>query len=329
MFNAASSNQVIAKQDKTVIHPVNLSLYLTRQCNLSCPSCLFRLQNKDFFSLSSMPIDTAFAIMEYFFSLGCLNVYLQAEGEVLLYKPYWAAVKHCRAMGITPYNLVTNGILIDQYLPEILEYFSGVTISVDGHDPESYIKRRGGTEKNFNRILDNTRRLVAMRHETKKRFTIAYNCVLLESNYHIMPKMIERAQQLGIDRMQFRNFHSYDHDNAALRPLYNTPEIANFIKELQNQTYTVQVTWPKLYDTLETFHCSMLFDTVTIGSDGCFAPCCHIPSEKFYGSFFNDHDGYNKGPLATFRRKFLEAKTREKLPRECWECPRLAAKDVA
>jgi hypothetical protein len=69
----------------------------------------------------------------------------------------------------------------------------------------------------------------------------------------------------------------------------------------------------------------MLFDTVTVGSSGCFAPCCHIPSGKNFGSFFQDSNAYNKGDLAAFRRKFLDAKKREELPRQCCECPRLTA----
>jgi MoaA/NifB/PqqE/SkfB family radical SAM enzyme len=253
------------------------------------------------------------------------SIYLQAEGEVLLYERYWSVVKYCALKNIKLQNLITNGILVDKHIDQILKHYSGITISVDGYDHESYMKRRGGTEKIFQHIIDNTRRLVNISLKIKKRFTIAYNCVLLENNYRIMPKMIELAEKIGIDRMQFRNFHSYDSSNSALRPLYNTKKIQEFINKLKSKPYKVQVKWPEIYGTLRTFNCKMLFDTVTIGSDGYFAPCCHIPSKKNYGSFFKNAEGYNTGELEAFRHKFIGAKTRYELPRQCWECPRLTA----
>lgn len=328
MLDTVTNNQDPLGQSGTVIRPTQLTLYLTRQCNLSCPSCLFRLQDKDFFSSSTLTFSSAIAIIDHFFSRQCLNVYLQAEGEVLLYQTYWEIVEYCCAKGIMPNNLITNGILIDRFIPQILQHFTGITISVDGYDPRSYIERRGGTAKMFNRIVDSTKLLVSERLKNNNGFFIAYNCVILESNYRIIPKMIEFAEHLGINRIQFRNFHSYNAGNHLLRPLYDTPEIVRFIEKLKEPTYTVQVKWPELYGKLNTFHCNMLFDTVTVGSDGCFAPCCHIPSDESYGSFFQDPHAYNKGGLVDFRQIFLNAKNREELPWQCHECPRLTSMDA-
>lgn len=310
-----------------VIRPKVLELYLTRRCNLACPNCLFRLQKDNFFSGVELAFAKAIRIVDYFFALGIRRIHLQAEGEVLLYEDYWRIVEYCQSLGITVLNLITNGLLVGRYIPEILKYHDGITISVDGYDPETYTQRRGGTAKTFNRVVDNTRRLLEERQRTGSSLRISYNCVIIESNYRIMPGMITLAQELGIDRMQFRNFHRYAPEDLDLRPLYSTPEVLAYIKDLRRREYTVDIKWPEIYGKLKNFHCEMLFDTVTIGSDGFFAPCCHIPSDRKYGSFFLDADGYNTDELVEFRRAMLNAAHRKELPAQCCECPRLQARE--
>ncbi|WP_319409721.1 radical SAM protein [uncultured Desulfosarcina sp.] len=305
------------------IRPKNLGLYLTRQCNLSCPSCLFRLQKRNFHKDVNLPFNQAVKIINYYNSLNVQNVALQSEGELFLYERYWELVSFCQKNEISLQNTVTNGILIDKFLLKIIQNFNSISISVDGYDTDSYRKRRGGNVDIFNRIISNTRLLLRESKKLKKEFKVIYNCVIMANNYMIMPKMIEMAETLGIYKIQFRNMHRYDPSNDLLSPIYNTPELIEFIEKLKSKRYTVHIKWPEIYGLTTQFHCSMLFGTVTIGSDGFFAPCCHIPSNPSYGYFFDDPLGFNSKNMAMFRRTFINSKTIKELPMQCRECPRL------
>ena len=91
----------------------------------------------------------------------------------------------------------------------------------------------------------------------------------------------------------------------------------------KNNSYGVDIIMPSLIRKSAKPHCSMLFDSILIGSDGNFSPCCHIPTDIKYGNSFENPDEYNIGESQKLRNKFLEASSAEQLPETCRSCPRL------
>ena len=305
-----------------LIRPKELGLYLTRQCNLSCPTCLFRLQQENFHSFQQLTYEQAISIIDFYRLRGIERIFLQSEGEIILYNDYWRILDYCRNVGHPVRHCITNGILIDKYLPDILKNFQTISISIDGFDSNSYGARRGGKSETFRKICSNIKLLSDKSHNDNIACKIHINCVLTASNFQIIPKMIKLAESLNVYSLKFRNYHRYQ-KNDREAPLYKTQSILNFLKVYQGYKSNVKIKWPELYNSIGKFNCKMLFDTVTIGSDGNFATCCHIPSNNENGSFFDSPFLFNSEPILSFRRQFHQANAIKQLPFQCQECPRL------
>ena len=133
-----------------------LVLYLTRRCNYRCANCLWILDDPNFFSKTDMSLDKAKELLRFYREKGTWFVTLQAEGEALVYPWYEEIVKYATQIGYKQ-NLVTNGLLIDKFIDVLRDSIEDITVSIDGHDAETYVSYRGGTEKQFEHILSNVR----------------------------------------------------------------------------------------------------------------------------------------------------------------------------
>ncbi|MBF0473000.1 MAG: SPASM domain-containing protein, partial [Nitrospirae bacterium] len=229
--------------------------------------------------------------------------------------------------GFNVTSITTNGLLLHKKMDLIFENLNSIVISLDGYNAETYNKQRGGTEDTYNTVINNISNLVKERDKDKnKNFKIELNCIIGRFNLDYIEPMINKAEELGVDRMRFGSFHPTNNDKSIYSPIYlGEKDVEEIYKYLMSKTdWNTDITLPSLYGNRKIFWCSMLSEMVVIGAKGDFSPCCQMPPDTKYGNFFDTPNSYNKGNAAQFRRQFYFAKSYNELPLSCRECPRLS-----
>ncbi len=291
-------------------------LYLTRRCNYRCANCQWILDDPNFFSKTDMPLDEAKEMLSFYRKRGTWFVTLQAEGEALTYPGYEDIVKYATQIGYKQ-NLVTNGLLVSKYIDLLAEHMQDITVSIDGHDAETYIGYRGGTKQQFDHIISNVRLLAT------KKLPVILNCIINTRNIDEIPKMIELAEELGVDEMRFGNYHPSKYGEDEYRPLYSDSETIEFYREVMSRKdYKVNIKLPSLYGDKYGCACGSLRNSFLVGPTGDFAPCCHISTDPKYGNYHDNKLGYidNDNILELYRG--FSGNKRPNLPDVCKECPR-------
>jgi MoaA/NifB/PqqE/SkfB family radical SAM enzyme len=306
--------------------PNKIILYLTRRCDLRCPHCQWILRDENFFENFDMKLEDAKNIIDYhkeMFSIGGIDI--AAEGEVLLYKELKQIVCYANKKGLK-IGMTTNGSLLDRYSDFFLRNLKGLTVSIDGYDAPTYIEHRGGTEKHYFRVMENVRKFISARNTGNFDCQLAINCIVGRFNLDYIKPMIKLAEELGVDRMRFGNYHPTDEDTERWGPLnYGDPDVEALYREiLSRNDYRVDIVLPSLYGGRKVFRCAQLFEGVVIGAKGQYSPCCHNEPDLQYGDYFKDPTACFKGPLAEFRKKFDHASKLEQLPTVCQQCPRMS-----
>ncbi|MBD3391176.1 MAG: radical SAM protein, partial [Chitinivibrionales bacterium] len=267
------------------MQPQHLVLFVGRRCNLRCPNCLWVLEDSNFFGGEDLSLDAAKEIAAYYRRKGAQSIYLQSEGEILLYDHLRELYRYCRhELGYKMETIVTNGILLDAFEDVILREMGPqvILVSLDGYDPETYRQRRGVGEKTFNRILENVKRLAHKARELNAPIRVNLNCIVGRWNYRYIKPMLALARSIGgIGSMSFGNFHPVGED-CELRPLdKGDAEVVSYLREIISRNdYSMDIVLPSLYGRRNRFVCEMLFDTVLVGNEGNFAPCCHISTAR-------------------------------------------------
>ncbi|MEF3695745.1 radical SAM protein [Desulfolutivibrio sp.] len=302
-----------------------LVLFLSKECNSNCPHCQWRLYDADFFTGGRMRFEKAQAILDYYFDAGLRHPLIQAEGEILMYPFYQDVLRYARHKGYNRSPLVTNGIVLHRFHELIFEYVNAVTVSIDGHDHETYRRTRGGSRAMFERVTGNTRQLAREKRRRGLPLPVGINYIANVANIEHIPKMIEVAQRLEVDFIRFGNFHPIAAPGqAAIKPLLaHDQRVMDILSAVTARTdYAVGVKIQTPYSLLGDLRCDMVAEHVVIGSESVYSPCCHIPPSAGFGRFEDAPVG-SEG-LDRFRTAFTSASSHMELPSTCVYCPRLS-----
>jgi len=305
-----------------------LMISMTKRCNMRCPGCYYLQQDEDFFSRQDITLDKAREVVRYYRSAGIRQAIPNSEGEVLLHPDYSAFVRFINQQGFKykPW-LTTNAIRLPKHAEFVARNISEILISIDGSTHEKYAASRGGNKALFNKVMAGLNAMVNAKRLTTSGPTIIINCVVTADRCDDIPDMIRLAEDSGADVIKFTNFHAID-ESEPMRPVTaGEPETDSILQEVVNRNdYNVSIFLPSRYeDTAPPYDCRML-NSIMIGSNGDFAPCCRMVPEKKWGNFFTSIDKHNNEKLREFRLSVLNAAHREDLPGICQRCAHLSPK---
>lgn len=223
--------------------PKKIVFLLVVRCNLSCSMCaLGENLNKRTLSPSLLDeeilLDDIKSIVDFARSVNS-SIWLTG-GEPLLHTQWSKIAEYIKKKKLRCY-LQTNGILLEKYKNEIIEYIDFLNVSVDGTPTTHDVVR--GRKDAFNRILSG---LELIDEEKKKKsrkkpyINICYT--VTPENYTSVDELIKILQESKIDIAGF-NFQHLEFVNSALLEKYKK----RFEKEgknkdmleifLQNNTY--------------------------------------------------------------------------------------------
>lgn len=267
-------------------------------CNLHCIMCEqhSRFAPKKSGKPGRMPIAMLTAILKEAQELGVKEIIPSTMGEPLLYKEFETILTLCRKLGLR-INLTTNGTFPKYgaiaWAEKVLPLCSDVKISVNGVSKEVQESVMQGSElktawSNITDFLKVRDQLVA-KGETKS--TVTLQVTFLQSNVSELPALLERAIELGVDRLKGHHLwiHFDEISDLSMRrsresilewnqvaeqliAIAESKKLANGKEIKLANIYSLNPDEPE--KLLEGGTCPFLGKELWINHEGKFSPCC-------------------------------------------------------
>ena len=176
--------------NRTFVLPL-LIFYPTGRCNSRCVSCEWWKQS----GADDLTLDEIARLAGALPALGTRMVVFSG-GEPLLRPEVFDAAQLFRARGMT-LHLLTSGVLLERYVSRVAQYFSRVIVSLDAASASLYETVRGVD------ALAIVGRGVARLRQTAPHIPVSGRATLHRANFRELPRLIEHAKSLGLDRISF------------------------------------------------------------------------------------------------------------------------------
>lgn len=294
--------------DGMSLFPKNVSLELTDRCNLECTYCYAACgPTRGTF----MGLDDALALLGRFRANGAYIVQFTG-GEPLLH-PEFRAIYEYAASTYGIVALLTNGVLVDQDLLDLIAKFRHKTIvqiSIDGatEQTNALVRQRNNT---FARSLDAIAGLVARGVKT------AVGYVTTDENAHEICAAAKLANGLGVDHFTVA-FADQLGRAAAFTGTDGKSLYRHMVDNYASEIFAVARAFPEMVrngskcDEITAKHidrrnCGAGWRAVVVAPDGAMRPCPYWGrSEMILGNGITDdlRSVFNAGAVSRFCRSF-------------------------
>lgn len=318
----AIAYKMLPKKEVLAYRPLELSTYTTFRCNVSCTICAVvnaKLLDQSYEMPEDLSIKDFTSIVDEY-SKFLVSVAFSG-GEPLLNKDLFKMARLASLRGLFT-ELFTNGLLMKEHIPMILEYMNSVNVSFNGSDAEEYRSMHNVPPRMFEVLVENTARLVELRDKLRKKLKIKMSYVCTRSNFMRIPAFIELAESLRVDEVWFNNLTCYGLPGfGGSQCLYaDDDEVVELVKAVKSPKTKIKIFLPKLYERTSTIRaCIFPFSVLTIAGGGCVFPCCSIfPPSEGHVNMFSSKEIWNSQVFVDLRRRLINKSL--PLPQICLRC---------
>lgn len=219
--------------------PYHVEFHPADRCNIDCFFCsTAAIRGTDEFPLSRFG-----ALLDELRELGTRSIRLAGGGEPLFHRHIGEVLKQIRESGLRIENLTTNGVLLlPKTIDELVRSCDYITVSLNTADEDTYASMMRTSARNFSRVVENVKSLVAARDADRtSRLKINVQFLVWKQNFRTLPRMYELAREMGADTILFSGLaylKPEEHMTAA-----ETEEMFALYKELvrRDEYRTIQV----------------------------------------------------------------------------------------
>jgi len=224
-MNPYAANKALMHTDRLRIlkeggqpNPVHVFIVLSDLCNQNCNFCAYRqsdYQASQMFGLSDdkggiiknpnrmIPTTKVIEILEDAVHMKVKSIQFTGGGEPTVHRDCAHIIQFTNALGLET-SLVTNGVLLDKKMRDVLMRSTWVRISLDAGTKESYMFVRGiKSADSFRNVQDNISALVQQRNKTPlSQLHIGIGFVITRDNWREIPVAVKIAKDLGADSIR-------------------------------------------------------------------------------------------------------------------------------
>jgi len=288
----AAKTQKWLKRDKVVGLPYRYTIDPLNVCNLRCPLCPTGLGTLKRDS-GKMTLENYKKIIDQITPYAYL-VELYNWGEPFLHPQIFEMISYASTRKISVRMSSNLNYLTQEMAQKTVEAgLDGIIVSVDGATQATYAqyRRRG----NLAKVLNNIRLLIDEKRKANcKTPFITLRMLINRFNEHEIEDLRSIAEELGVDAFTTGTLFVDTTDQTQIDTWLPTTE------ELSYYDYSAE----KLENV---WHCSDLWESVTINWDGGLAPCCwlHDKNNDMDNVFENSlSDIWNGNAYISSRRVF-------------------------
>lgn len=181
--------------------PYHVEIHPADRCNIDCFFCsTAALRGTD-----ELPVPRLEELIGELKALGTRAIRLSGGGEPLFHRRSKEVLRAIAASGIPIENLTTNAVLLsEEHAAILVDCCDQVTVSLNTADGETYASMMQTPARNFERVLQNVRGLIA---ERKRRGSVTprvnLQFLVWRENYRSIPRMYALARELDVDTILF------------------------------------------------------------------------------------------------------------------------------
>jgi MoaA/NifB/PqqE/SkfB family radical SAM enzyme len=306
------ANKVLQNDNIKYTPPVFIAT-ISDTCNLRCPTCLYLLENPEKFINSFLTVDKFKDILQKYNAHKIAKVIFLSGGEPLLHPHFDQLIDISRDYDLIP-KISTNGILIRKHI-HALKKVDYVNVSLDAYNYGSFRVNRGGTERQFENIIEGIKLLKA----NNINFSLSF--LLSADNVSEVSAMLEFAAKL---EPNFVNLHNINpHGNTSVKPLTITNNEAMFFinKIISKKDYQFDIMMGVIFnpgsETFLTERCIQPWFYLCFNPVGDIAYCCHLAHNNNIGNVWNGYN-FNSPKMNHFRTNMIKGT----FPKSCLYCQR-------
>jgi len=216
--------------------PIYTEMTLSNRCNCRCLFC-----GVDYLvNTTGEAIEPAMAkrIIKELAALGNKAIMFSGDGEPLLH-PDAAELIAFGAERMSA-SVTTNGTVLDQAGPELIDGLKWIRFSVNAGDARTYAEVHRTEPELFDRVIDNIGRAVERKRRLGLEVTIGSQLVLIDENAGSALQLAKRMKDLGVDYFSVKPYSQHplsrnrlEVDSAPFGPLRRE------IEALADEAFTV------------------------------------------------------------------------------------------
>jgi MoaA/NifB/PqqE/SkfB family radical SAM enzyme len=183
--------------------PYHVEIHPADRCNIDCFFCsTAALRGTDELSLTRLE-----EMIGELKELGTRSIRLSGGGEPFFHRKTNDFLRTIAKSGIPIENITTNAVLLRDEVASILlgdGVCDQLTVSLNTADPKTYASMMQTTERNFERVVENVKKLIIERKRLG-RTTPKVNLQFLvwKENFRSIPQMYALARDAGVDTILF------------------------------------------------------------------------------------------------------------------------------
>jgi MoaA/NifB/PqqE/SkfB family radical SAM enzyme len=181
--------------------PYHVDIHPADRCNIDCFFCsTAALRGTD-----EVPMPRFEELLGELKEAGTRSIRLSGGGEPLFHRRIRDFLRAILASGLPIENITTNAVLLRSDIAELLVgTCDHVTVSLNTADETTYASMMQTSPRNFQRVVDNTRELIALRRRKRaRRPLVLLQFLVWKGNYRTIPEMYRLAREIGVDKILF------------------------------------------------------------------------------------------------------------------------------
>ena len=181
--------------------PYHVEFHPADRCNIDCFFCsTAAIRGTD-----EIPVPRFEELMGELKEAGTRAIRLSGGGEPLFHRSIKDFLKAIETSGIPIENLTTNAVLLRSEVAELIaSTCDQVTVSLNTGDEATYGSMMKTNPKNFGRVVDNIKNLVAIRKKRGARTPqVNLQYLVWKENYKTIPEMYRLAREMEVDTILF------------------------------------------------------------------------------------------------------------------------------
>lgn len=264
------------------IAPITIDMALTRACNFACEYCYAMLQENDRKVITK---DIIFGFLEDCAEIGVKGISFVSDGESTVSPVFSDAVRYGSELGLSM-AVGTNGLALTRMrLEEILPHLTYLRVNISAGERERYAQIMGVRESWFDRVCQNIRDMMEIKHRDNLPVTIGMQMVVMPSYGDQILPLARLGKELRPDYLVLK--HCSDSEDGELGVDYNGYEqlYERFqeAEKLSDEAYKVVVKWSKIHAKGKRSYqrCYGAPFMIQLSGSGLVAPCGMLFNERY------------------------------------------------
>lgn len=264
------------------IAPITVDMALTRTCNYACKFCYATLQENQRHPITK---DVMTRFLDDAAEIGVKGVSLVSDGESTLNAAFVHTIQYGASKGISM-AVGSNAYLLDEEkIRAILPHLTYFRVNITAGEPDRYAEIMGVKQGFFERVCENIRTMMRVKHELGLKCTIGMQMVLMPDFEDQILPLAKLAVELKPDYLIIK--HCSDSEDGELGVDYDGyARMYDKLKAAEAMsTPEVQITvkWSKIGDkgTRSYSRCYGPPFLMQLSGSGLVAPCGMMFNEQY------------------------------------------------